>query len=106
MGEPDRWFGKHPRKHDFFLGPNMYTIFDPFLSIDSWYTRQPADQERFFHALRKIIHNRNFNAEAIAEHFDRSPARARVDDEAYLEARDYYVAAAAVVRRYVQSRTL
>jgi hypothetical protein len=82
----------------------MYDVFDSFLAIDTWHTLQPADQERFFCALRKVINNRNFSPDGLAEHFDRSPARKSLDEDAYLHARDYYVAAAAVVKRYLVAR--
>lgn len=86
----------------------MYEAFDSFLRIQTWYTTHEADQQRFFCALRSVVNNEGFAPDELGRYMDRKrneedPALANLTDDAYNEARDYYVAAAWAVKRYLEA---
>jgi len=46
----------------------MYDVFNNFLNVETWYKDHPNDNERFYHALSKVIDNEDFSPDAMAEH--------------------------------------
>ncbi len=43
----------------------MYDVFDSFISIDTWHTDHPNDEQRFYLALNKVVRNPGFNADDL-----------------------------------------
>lgn len=46
----------------------MYEVLDTFLTTDTWHTRHPFDEQRFYEALDKIVWLEEFNADQMAEY--------------------------------------
>lgn len=87
----------------------MYEEFDDFLRIPTWYTKHPADEERFFISLRRVVMNENFNPDLLGEYIDQKRAKGedpqtQLVHETYTSARDHYVKAAWAVYKYIRAR--
>jgi hypothetical protein len=87
--------------------PVMYEAFDDFLRVRTWHKRHPEDDERFFCALDRVVHQPQFNADSLGEYMDQKrqngeAAQANLVAEYYEDARDHYVAAAWAVRGYLR----
>jgi len=46
----------------------MYDAFDSFISVGTWQTRQPSDQERFHLALGKVVWSNDFDPGQMADY--------------------------------------
>jgi hypothetical protein len=80
----------------------LYEPFDFFLDVDTWYTRHPRDDERFFAALRKVVNKEEFDPDAMREYMARKLNVSR-NDEHLNSALDHYRAAAFAVKTYLQT---
>lgn len=46
----------------------MYEAMDSYLRVDTWHTPHPLDSRRFYAALSKIVHEPDFDAEAMGHY--------------------------------------
>ena len=74
----------------------------------TWHSRHPNDEERFFRALETVVRNPEFNADRLGEYMDEKRAngelaQANLIEEVYEKARDHYVAAAWTVVGYLHA---
>ncbi|MEK7994268.1 MAG: hypothetical protein AAB403_10740 [Planctomycetota bacterium] len=86
----------------------MYEAFDSFVSVDTWHTMHPADEERFFCALRTVVTNPDFDPNRLGYYMDckrdqGEPALKNLTEDAYNKARDHYVMAACMVKGFLQA---
>jgi hypothetical protein len=85
----------------------MYKAFDSFLGIDTWHTRHPSDEERFFIALKKVVKEPHFNPDRMGEYIREKTGVSRNDEEnPFNESIDHYVSAAWSVRDYLSANDL
>jgi hypothetical protein len=85
----------------------MYEAFDKFLQADTWHTRHPSDEERFFVALEKVVKKPGFNPDDLGEYIRQKKALSRDDEEnSFNIATDHYVAAAWAVKDYLRANRL
>lgn len=82
----------------------MYKKLDRFLNVETWHSRHPLDEARFFKALHAIIKEPDFNPDTMAEHM-RGKFKISRDDEHHPFARaiDHYQAAAWAVKHYLEA---
>jgi hypothetical protein len=82
----------------------MYQAFDSFLQIDTWHTRHPTDEERFFVALSKVVRNSKFNPDEMGEYMrQKTGSGAARGSHPFELAIDHYVAAAWAVQDYISA---
>ena len=84
----------------------MYGVFDDFLRVPTWHTKHPVDEDRFYTALRQVVRRENFYPDNLGEYMDQKRADGELGDltdEAYDDARAYYVAAAHAVKAYLRT---
>ena len=81
----------------------MYEVLDNFLAIDTWDTRHPFDEQRFYEALDKIVWLEEFNADQMAEYM-RGKLKLRYGDDlsAFEVAVDHYQTSAWAVRDFLR----
>jgi hypothetical protein len=85
----------------------LYETFDNFLNVDTWHTRHPFDEQRFFIELHKVIKDPQFNPDNLAEYIREKKNVSRDDRENLLNvAIDDYVAAAWAVKDYLKANRL
>lgn len=85
----------------------MYEAFDNFLAMDTWHTRHPLDEKRFFIALNKVVTEPKFNADELGRYMREKKNVARDDEKNTFNADiDHYVAAAWAVREYLKANNL
>lgn len=75
-----------------------YNVFDTFLATETWHTRHPFDEERFFKTLDKIVSHPDFNADQMAEYM-----KSKVNNPALEEAIEHYQAAAWAIHGYLKA---
>lgn len=46
----------------------MYEAFESFIKVQTWYTRHPSDEERFYIALSKVVWSKDFSPEGMASY--------------------------------------
>jgi hypothetical protein len=46
----------------------MYEVFDSFLRVDTWHTRNTQDETRFFIALKPVVSDPSFNPDEMGRH--------------------------------------
>ena len=46
----------------------MYEVFNSFLQVDTWHTRHPTDNRRFFIALQPVVSDPNFNPDEMGRY--------------------------------------
>jgi hypothetical protein len=84
-----------------------YEAFDNFLNVDTWHTRHPNDEARFFIALGKVINDPQFNADRLGEYMREKKCVSRDDAKNTFNFDiDHYVAAAWAVRGYLKANRL
>jgi hypothetical protein len=82
----------------------MYQAFDKFLNVDTWHTRHPNDEGRFFVVLHSVVGNPDFNPDSLGEYMRQKKNVSRDDKEhGFNYAIDHYVAAAWAVRDYLKA---
>jgi hypothetical protein len=82
----------------------MYEKLDSFMATDTWHTRHPSDEKRFFMMLHELLKNRKFQPGSDGGiHAQRG--RIDADDRLY-QAIDHYTAAAWAVKGYVEANNL
>jgi hypothetical protein len=85
----------------------LYEAFDRFLSVDTWHTRHPSDEERFFIALKMVVTDLTFNPDNMGEYFRQKKKVSRDDEEhPFNYSIDHYVAAAWAVKDYLKANKL
>ena len=85
----------------------LYDAFDSFLKVDSWHTRHPYDEQRFFLALATVVNDPHFNADKLGEYMREKKSVSRDDAEnSFNFAIDHYVSAAWAVRDYLKANKL
>jgi hypothetical protein len=84
----------------------MYEVFDDFLSIDTWHTMHPSDENRFFKALDKIVRDPRFAPETMRDYFNNAKDLNQLpEDHVYRQAVDHYVSMACAVKSYLEAIT-
>lgn len=85
----------------------MYQAFDDFLAMDTWYTRHPLDEKRFFVALSKVVSDPKFSADELGRYMRQKKNVAQDDQQNTFNIDiDHYVAAAWAVRDYLKANKL
>ena len=85
----------------------LYEAFDDFLHVDTWHTRHPNDEERFFVALEKVVKIPKFNPDDLGEYMRQKKRVSRDDEQLHFNtAIDHYVAAAWAVKDYLKANRL
>jgi hypothetical protein len=79
----------------------MYEKLDSFMVTDTWHTRHPSDEKRFFAVLHELLKNPSFNPDQMGEYM-REKVGIEADDHAY-QAIDHYTDAAWAVKGYVEA---
>jgi hypothetical protein len=46
----------------------MYEAFDSFMGAETWHTRHPFDERRFYEALDKVVWSDAFNPDDMADY--------------------------------------
>jgi len=81
----------------------MYKAFDTFLQIETWYTRHPTDERRFFEALYEVVRNPKFNADDMGAYMRKKLSiDTNDDDNQFSRAIDRYTADAWAVTEYLK----
>jgi len=86
----------------------MYEAFDPFLNIDTWHTRHPFDEQRFYAALDTVVWSEEFNPDNMAAYM-RSRLNLRQDqrDSPFEPAIAHYTTSAWAVKDFIRySKTI
>lgn len=82
----------------------MYQALDKFMNIETWHSRHPLDEARFFKALHNIVHDPDFNADEMAEYMREKVGIDRNDEQhPYAQAIEHYQAAGWAVRQYLDA---
>jgi hypothetical protein len=81
----------------------MYEVFDRILSGDTWHTFHPADDQRFYLALDKIVRNPHFHAQEMGNYFQQKLGIKDRDTHQWGDAIAYYIACADAVRHYLEA---
>jgi hypothetical protein len=85
----------------------LYAAFDNFLGVETWHTRHPSDEQRFFIALNKVVTDPKFNPDNLGQYMREKKGILRDDGEhAFNVAIDHYVAAAWAVKDYLKANNL
>jgi hypothetical protein len=59
----------------------MYEAFDSFIAVETWHTRHPSDEERFYIALSKVVWSKDFSAEQMAGYLRKKLKLSSADHE-------------------------
>jgi hypothetical protein len=81
----------------------VYEAFDNFLSIPTWHTKQSPDEDRFFCALRFVVHQPHFDPEALKLYIIKVK-NWDLTDGVLNDAADHYAHLAEIVLKYVNSQ--
>lgn len=81
----------------------MYEAFDAFLTTQTWHTKEAADEERFFCALRTIVHKHRFSPREMGKYM-MEKQRGQLTEEAFADAVDHYVEMARALKGYIQAK--
>jgi hypothetical protein len=82
----------------------MYQAFDSFLNMDTWHTRHPNDERRFFVALHTVVGNQEFNPDNLGDYMRVKKGVSRdAQENAFNYAIRHYVAAAWAVKDYLKA---
>ncbi len=84
----------------------MYEKLDSFMATDTWHTRHPSDEKRFFMVLHELLKNRDFDPEEMAEFMRQRVGTANNPAHPLRPAIDHYTAAAWAVKGYVEANNL
>lgn len=85
----------------------LYEAFDKFLQVDTWHTRHPSDEERFFKVLASVVKDPRFNPDSLGAYIREKKGVSRDDQgPTFNEAIDDYVAKAWAVRDYLKANHL
>src|SRR5437764_281060 len=80
----------------------VYEAFDSFLKVDTWYTRHPLDEARFFQCLNTVVRDAEFNPERMGEYMRQKTGRGFPrQDHPFTEQIDLYVADARAVKTFL-----
>jgi hypothetical protein len=79
-----------------------YSVFDPFLGVETWHTTHPLDDKRFFICLHKVVEDPDFNAETMGEYM-RSEKGVDSPEHHYAQRIDNLVSKAWAVREYLDA---
>jgi hypothetical protein len=81
----------------------MYEVFDKFLAVDTWHTRHPLDEQRFFIALATVAKNPKFNPDDLGAYIRAKKGVSRDNEEHPFNFEiDDYVAKAWAVKDYLR----
>ena len=82
----------------------MYEVFDDFLSMASWLTSHPLDEDRFYRALATIVTKPDFQPDDMGEYFSESlkAAGKRVGGKEQ-DAIERYVGMAETIQGYIHA---
>jgi hypothetical protein len=85
----------------------MYEVFDSFLQMDTWHTRHPSDERRFFIALRNVVSDPSFSPDEMGSYM-RSKLGINPDDRenAFSVSIDQYTSNAWAIRDYISANNL
>jgi hypothetical protein len=84
----------------------MYEKLDSFMATDTWHTRHPSDEKRFFTVLHELLKNPGFNPDQMADHMRQRVGTAKNRTHPLTPAIDHYIAAAWAVKGYVEANNL
>jgi hypothetical protein len=85
----------------------LYEAFDKFLQIDTWHTRHPNDEERFFKVLASVIEDSSFNPDNLGAYIREKKGVPRDEKENHFNiAIDDYVTKAWAVKDYLKANRL
>ncbi len=85
----------------------LYEAFDKFLALDTWHTRHPSDQRRFYIALSSVIKDPQFNPDRLGEYIRKKKTVSRDNQEDLLNiAIDGWVTSAWAVKDYLEANGL
>lgn len=80
----------------------MYEVFDSFLNVPQWYTREAGERKRFSLCLAEVVQNSDFSPNKMGEHFLEHTESSSLTNEVRTKAIADYVADAQAVRYYLQ----
>lgn len=80
----------------------MYEAFDFFLNIDTWHTRHPSDENRFFVCLNKVVRHEEFSPDEMGEYMRQKTGRTDRRDPLAGQI-DKYVALARTIKQFVDA---
>ena len=80
----------------------MYEAFDRFLYVPTWHTGHPADEERFLRALRRVVHQPDFDPEGLRAYI-LTAKNWELTDGALNDAADHYARLAGAVLKNIES---
>lgn len=80
----------------------MYEVFDQFLSKDTWHEHHPVDDEHFLRLLAKIVWNKDFSAESMADYMSAKVGVSRDGEDYRSEAINRYTHSAWAVRDFLR----
>ena len=81
----------------------MYDTFDSFLTTSTWDHHNHEDEERFYCALRTIVHKENFDPEEMRVYMQRKILERYGSEDAFTETVDRYVNAASIIQHYIRA---
>jgi hypothetical protein len=85
----------------------LYEAFDEFLAGDTWHTRHPADEERFYITLHGVVKDPQFNPDKLGDYMRQKAGVSEdgTDDrsKSLNPAIDDYVEAAWTVKDYLKA---